>query len=108
MSKQTFAEAFAPWEAHYKSKVMESTWGHLAPKKNKIYNGYIVFCVSVYGDIVPINNKFKGLPDSPWFYETLQDFVCENSKKKGVVYRFDGTFCNYKFSGMIREISTEI
>lgn len=41
-----------------KKEVMENTFGHLAPEKDR-----------AYGDIVCIQNHFRDLPDSPWFYK---------------------------------------
>ncbi len=104
MSRQTFMDVFLPEEIAYKARVMGMTWGHLAPKKNKKYPGYILFTISAYGDIVPIRAEFKGLDDSPWFYEALQDFVYENAKEDGKVYRFDGTFRNYEFKGTVTKL----
>jgi hypothetical protein len=104
MSSQTIAEAFAPAMARYKTKVMESTWGHLAPKKNRSYEGFIIYSIAADGLYCLIDYDFKKLDDSPWFYDALQDFIGDNAKARGKVYRFDGTFCNYVFEGTIREI----
>lgn len=88
----------------HKEHVMTETWGHLAPERDKTYRGYIIFCISETGDIVTIRSNFRKLPGSPWFQTALDDFAYENAKEHGVVYRFDGTFRNYQFSGKIRRI----
>jgi hypothetical protein len=106
MSSQTIADAFAPAIARYKAQVIESTWGHLAPKKNKSYSGWIVFSIAADGLYCLIDYDFKKLDGSPWFYDALQDFIGDNAKERGKVYRFDGTFCNYVFEGTIRQLPT--
>ena len=117
MSHQCLADAFAPAEAKYQEQVMQSTWGHLAPEKNKTYRGFIIFAIGYYDDLnpMPLNVRFKGLNDSPWFYEALTEFIGKpqwnTSRKKfksGGVYRFDGTFNNYKFRGRIWRVKLGI
>jgi hypothetical protein len=105
MSAQTMADAFAPVEAQYRADMRVHTWGHLAPKKNKTYRGFIVFAVGCFGDD-PLNPtalacEFKGLDDSPWFFDAMADFIGDLKTKEGCVYRFDGTFNNYEFNGAI-------
>lgn len=104
MSSQTFAEAFAPTEAHNKEKLIEATWGHLAPKKNKSYRGFIVFSIAANGLYCLIDYDFKNLDDSPWLFDALQDFIGDNAKERGRIYRFNGTFRNFVFDGTIKEI----
>lgn len=126
MSAQTMAEAFAPVDAHYHAQVMEATWGHLSPKRNKTYRGYFVFAVGCFGDD-PLNPtvlscEFKDLDDSPWFFDSLADFIgadqfsypsfdgermIETPRQfpEGGVYRFDGIFRNYKFKGTFRQLN---
>jgi len=101
----SLADAFAPYEAKQRESVMEATWGHLAPKKRKTYRGYIVFTHSIYGDILNIANDFGELPDSPWFFQAMMDFICSQDTEQGCVYRFDGTFRNYQFTGTARKVS---
>jgi hypothetical protein len=110
MSAQTISEVFAPIEARYRAEVMADTWGHLAPKRNKTYKGHIVFAVGCFGDD-PLNPTvlscdFKGLDDSPWFFDAMADFIGEDENRgsEGNVYRFDGVFRNYEFSGTIRQV----
>lgn len=124
-------QAFAPAEAKYREDVKRATWGHLAPQKNKVYKGHIVFAVGCYGDD-PLNPvvlacSFKDrqgqeLTDSPWFFDSLSDFVGEfvgldNQNAFGIeqpeplhpcqaggVYRWEGTFRNYLFRGDLRQL----
>lgn len=92
--------AFAPVLLANKQAVHKATWGHLAPAKNRTYRGYIVFSISAYGDMTMIDAEFKNLPDSPWIYDAMYEFVFEDRDLiHGAVYRFDGTFRNYKFDG---------
>lgn len=103
-------EAFAPAERKYRSQVLQNTWGHLAPKRNKQYTGYIVFAVGCFGSD-PLNPTviqcdFGDLDSSPWFYDALTEFVGDeaNRGEAGNVYRFDGTFKNFEFEGTIRRL----
>ncbi len=99
-------EAFAPIEAHYKREVFKSTWGNLAPIKNKQYKGYILFCVSVYqsGTHFIINSEFGELEDSPWFYDSMHEFIYSLKLQEGGVYRFNGCVKNYAFKGSVSTI----
>lgn len=109
MSHQCIADAFAPAEAHYKELVIQETWGHLAPKKNKTYKGKVVYAVGCFGNDnlnpIPIRSEFMGLDSSPWFYDALNEFLQdlpEEQRKEGCVYEWLGTFRNYKLSGIIK------
>ncbi len=114
MSAQTIYEAFQPWEASYKAEVMAATWGHLAPKKNKRYNGVVTFAIGNYGsdhlNPTVLHCDWGELPDSPWFFDALADFLgngqrCsddESQFKIGCVYRFEGAVRNYQFKGTFR------
>ena len=101
-----FADAFLPAEARDRERVMQETWGHLAPQKNKTYAGRIVYAVGAFGDD-PLNPtmlvcEFKGLDDSPWFFDAVAEFIGSRSQENetGNVYEFRGTFRNYKFFGV--------
>lgn len=108
MSAQTIHDAFAPAEAEYRAQVMAHTWGHLAPKQNKTYQGRIVFAIGCFGDD-PLNPTaiacdFVDLDASPWFFDAVQDFMQDCKTEAGCVYRFDGTFRNYTFKGTVRKV----
>lgn len=107
MSAQSQYDAFIPVERDFKTRVMGMTWGHLAPKKNKKYYGSILFTLSNYGDNTIINSEFNALPDSPWFYTAMDDFIYEQKLDRGGVYKFIGTFRNYVFAGKILKINTK-
>lgn len=99
---QTWAETFAPIDAANREKVMQNTWGHLAPLKNTSYKGVILFTKSAYrsGTIDLIDTQFNNLEDSPWLY----DFLCKHlyafsDLEYGAVYRIDCTFRNYRLYG---------
>lgn len=107
----TFAKTLAEAEAPYIRAVFNSTWWHLAPRRNKTYNGRIVYAIGCYesGELnpTPITVELPGLDDSPYFYsainEWLQDLEDE-FRKPGCVYEFIGHFKNYQFVGQIRLI----
>lgn len=106
----SLAQAVAPAEAAHRAKVLAATFGHLAPSIRKKYRGVIVFTQSVFGQLVPIRADFKDLPDSPWFFEHLNDFVGERATEPGKVYKFEGTYMLFKngkpsFSGNVTEVA---
>jgi hypothetical protein len=94
--------AFAPVELAFKQAVQKDTWGHLAPRRNKTYHGYIVFSITCYGNMEVIDTDFKGLDGGPWLYDAIQEFVFQDWKelREGAIFRWDGTFRNYKFRGL--------
>ena len=101
-------DAFAPVEAEYRTRVTAATFGHLAPKPRERYVGYVVFVCGAYGDIVVLDASFKGLDDSPWLFEDMNDLALRKATEDGVVYRFDGTYSKCKsgrafFVGKIRQ-----
>ena len=103
MSATTIAEAFIPVDESYKEAVMENTWGHLAPRRNIQHKGLMLFARSEYGDLVILNSAFAGLDDSPWLFQAMMDFVCENTPAPGI-YKFTGSFRNYKFVGDVAKV----
>ena len=100
-----YEEAFLPIFTENRRRVLEDTWGHLAPKKNKKYSGYILFCQTSGGLIVSIDYNFEGLGDSPWLCNSIEDFIAENVDKKGIIYKWEGNLKNYQFSGEIKIIN---
>src|SRR5438270_14063598 len=103
-----WTDVFAPMEAQYRAEVIAATWGHLAPKQNKTYHGYIIFAIGCFGNDnlnpTAIACEFKGLDSSPWFFDSLTMFLQNLEMKEGCVYRFDGTFHNYEFKATIRQL----
>jgi len=123
MSAQTMSDVFAPIEARYHAQIMEETWGHLAPKKNVIYRGKIVFALGIFGsdDLNPTvihcelkNRSGEDLEGSPWFYDAVMEFLGEGCRKPGFeketvyhagnVYQFTGFFRNYVFEGTVKQV----
>ena len=102
MSKSGMAEAMMTWEAAERERVYAETWGHLAPAKGRTYPATIVFCKTTYGDYSLIQDN---LPNSPWMYSALQDFIADNAGDDGEILKFVGTFRNYKFTGKITKIA---
>ena len=92
--------AFAPVVLENYRIAHKNTWGHLAPEQNKTYRGYIVFTLTVYGDMTIIDSDFGELPDSPWLFDAMNEFVFDDrSLPEGAVFRWEGTFRNYRFNG---------
>lgn len=91
----SLADAFIPTEQAYKNQVMNATWGHLAAKRSVKHRGYILFAAGEYGDLICIKSMFKNVPDSPWFYQHVHDFIFKKAGKReqrGKVFRFDGHY----------------
>jgi len=106
------SDAFGPVDAVNRAIVAANTWGHLAPEPRRPYPGYIVFTYGQWGDIIPIDAAFVGLPDSPWFYDDLCSFIDDRAVTRGTIYRFDGSYMKYKngkgcFRGTIRTLVWE-
>lgn len=105
----SFATALAVSEAQHRSRVLSATFGHLAPSPRKKYPGTIIFTHTDYGQLLPIRAEFKSLPDSPWFFEHLTDFVAERALEAGKVYKFVGTYMTFlngkpSFRGTVTEV----
>lgn len=102
----SIASAMAPIEAINKEIVMQDTWGHLAPIKNKTYSGHFTYASSCFGANNPImlSFEFKDLDSSPWLYNALQDLLYSLKTEPGIVYKFEGTIRNYKFKGDISQL----
>jgi hypothetical protein len=101
-------DAFKPIEAYYQHQALAEAWGHLAPKRNKIYRGRIVYVVGCFGNdhLNPtvMACELGDLESSPWFYDALIEFLQQQQTEVGYVYEFVGTFRNYVFQGKIRAV----
>lgn len=106
--------------------VCKETWGHLAPRRNVTYSGFIRFAVGIFGsdDLNPttvdceLKNGSDELHSSPWFYDALAELLSDWASagrygieplpvpvESGGVYEWRGTFRNYKFSGKLRRMT---
>ncbi|HEG42802.1 MAG TPA: hypothetical protein ENH94_02020, partial [Phycisphaerales bacterium] len=88
-----------------RSEVMTDTWGHLAPKKEICYKTRIVYAIGCYesGELnpTPICVEIDGLPDSPWLYEDIMDYLQTlGEKPQGTIWRFNGVYENRQFTGV--------
>lgn len=99
---------WASIDAHYANIVAQETWGHLAPEKNVTYPVRCVYAVGCYGNDnlnpMPITADFGNLPDSPWSYDALIEFLQSQQNEEGKVYEVAGTFKNYRFKCQRRVI----
>lgn len=76
----------------------EDAWGHLAPKSNKKYFGWIIIAIWIYNykETIIVDNFFSGLDNSPWQYADFVDFINhETSQFDSGIYKFDGWYMNY-------------
>lgn len=123
----TFGDTLAGIEEHNHREQLKDTWGHLAPAKNKKYNGRIVYAVGCLGsdniNPVIIAFDFGELSSSPWLYEALHEFIGDGERpitqehpyggydgfcymkgglknEPGCVYEWTGTVRNYVFRGV--------
>lgn len=94
--------------------VTAQTFGHLAPKPNNIYDGWILFTLTAFGEVCLIDFEFENLDASPWFNIDAIDFVSDwtfkNHKGKNYgIFKWKGTYKkfkngNSKFKGSFSEI----
>ena len=102
---QSWAETFAPIEAHNREVVFRATWGHLAPIKHKKYKCSVLFSVTAYrsGTREIIDDCFSNdLSASPWLYDALNELIHSFDLEDAGVYRFDGFFRNYNWTGIVK------
>lgn len=95
----SLADAFAEPEARYRAQVEADTFGHLAPKPRRAYNGFILFAFGCFGDHQIIEAEFDDLDSSPWFFDDINDFVdryITKQGKRGTIYNFKGTYFKFK------------
>lgn len=83
-------------------EAMDSTFGHLKPKKNRQYKIKIVFAVSEYGEEKMLIKVDSGtLPNSPWLYDDIINLIETSDQwgnvKGGTVWEFFGKYKNREF-----------
>ena len=90
-----------------KQQVMQSTFGHLAPKEGKTYKGTMIYVHGEFGDIVLLAADFKKLNDSPWLYGAMADYLSEHCEAEGI-YKWTGQMTkendHYFFGGKIERM----
>lgn len=74
--------------------VRENTWGHLKAQPDVWHPGGVVFAESAYGgERVILRADFgDGVPDSPWFYQHLHEWLWEQDTEPGALYTFTGWY----------------
>lgn len=82
-------EAFAQHDLKHKDEVLTSTFGHLFPKGD-YYEGTIVVAKAIYESQITILDEKIGIEPSPWWCETIHDFVhrLSDDVPDGSVYRY--------------------
>lgn len=94
-------------EADRRAAAMAATFGHLAPQQESVYSGWILLAHSGYGDgSVIIGAEFGDLPDSPWFYDGMNELILDHADELGrecygKVFRWTGT---YEFKNWAEEL----
>lgn len=73
-------------------KVLQDTWGHLAPEPGREYSGWILAARTVYGDAFILDYHFDDLCDSPWFCDGMHGFIFDEIEVEPGLYRFEGTY----------------
>lgn len=116
-------------DQHNYQIVAKETWGHLAPRKNVAYAGFVRFAVGCFGSdkLNPtvlhyeLKSRRHELDSSPWFYEALEELLQDWAAagrfghdplpddwpkiEPGGVYEWRGTFRNYAFKGTLRRMT---
>lgn len=98
-------------DAVNRARVEADTWGHLAPEPGRVYAGTMILAHGCYGrdGLMPVRVEFEELPSSPWFYDDLCDWLCDQDTERGEVYRFAGTYRKFRngrhrFTGRLRRV----
>jgi len=112
----SLASAFAPSDNANYNRVMQNTFGHLAPVRRRAIPGWITFVTSPYSGCTVVDLSFDGTPDSPWLAEAVMDYVGNLVTRYDVdnragFYRWEGTvtmFDNgaFRFGGDTRRLET--
>lgn len=92
----SLADAFAPVEALNREIVLHNTFGHLAPVPGKKYSGTILVAQSEYGDNMIFSADFGDLPDSPWLYDDMNDFIESAPNERPAIFKWSGWYVRYK------------
>jgi hypothetical protein len=109
----SLADVFAEGEAINRARVYADTWGHLAPEPCRAYTGTMILAHGEYAQdgLVPVRTRFADLPDSPWFYDDLGEWLCDTqaTTEPGEVYRWQGTYRKFRngkfrFTGKLRRV----
>lgn len=108
-------ELLAKIQADNHAIVTVQTFGHLAPKPNNEYKGWILFTLTAFGDTCLIDFEFENIPESPWFnidaVEHVSDFTDGLPKDKNFgVFKWEGKYKKFqngkcKFFGKFKEIN---
>jgi hypothetical protein len=95
-------------------RVTDATFGHLKPKPQTEYTGYILFTKTSFRETCIIDFEFENLTESPWFNNDILDLISEYTKKLPKdkyfgVFKWNGTYKkfkngNFKFKGDFSEI----
>ena len=107
-------ETLASIQAIAHVKQTEETFGHLKPKPQIEYGGYIIFIKTAFGDTCIIDFEFDNLTESPWFNNDVLDLITEYTDKLPKdkyfgVFKWNGSYKkfkngNFKFKGNFSEI----
>ena len=82
-------EQFASYEAEWRNRQNCMTFGHLFPKKGKLYGGTLYVGSGCYGDTI-ILKECIAIEGSPWWFASVTEFV-DNfmDKRDDGVFRID-------------------
>lgn len=104
-------------ESRNRAIIQECTFGHLKPKPN-IYNGYILFALTAFGDTIIIDFDFENVEASPWFNTDVLDYITKYTEEfpmpigqDSAIFKFTGNYekkadetC--EFIGLVKQILT--
>lgn len=72
---------------------MRDTWGHLDARPGVKYAGTIIFAEGQYGgERIILHADFGNAGYGPWFYEGINDWLCEQDTEPGKLYHFTGCY----------------
>ena len=69
--------------------IQHQMFGHLFPKDEEVFSGYIIVSKTDYGDLVIIKDA-SNVPSSPWWFGSLMEFThsfLEEFGERGVIFK---------------------
>lgn len=113
----SMASALAVSDNANYNRVIQATFGHLAPRRRTAIPGCITFVNSPYSGFTVVDFAFEETESSPWLAQAITDYVCSLIDRyvggdEAGMFRWEGTvtmFNNgaFRFGGETRRLNVE-
>lgn len=111
----SMASAFAVSDNANYNRVIQATFGHLAPRRRTAIPGWITFVNSPYSGFTVVDFAFEGTESSPWLAEAVTDHVCSLIDRyvgddEAGMFRWEGNVTmfnngSFRFGGEARRLN---